>query len=261
MDNHLLSLLSMSANFDKLPNEMFHKIIKLITIDITVDYLNDLCTINKRWCDMINTLKLYMYKWYDINQHKDIILIRPNNKIKGKISYQKLQNYCTVYMKNHTNDNLRGQVYFYRREGHDINRKELDDIAEQYKYDNWVVKSFTEARYHGYITFSSYAHSNYTVTFFTKYKINIEKYRWRFDSLRYVKGKLNYHSLKLLELVFNDLVMVYGNIGNIISGTSELGSFHNPYFPKGKLNKNAYGKDYNFFNALFNHIKRAPNYE
>ena len=73
----------MSSNFDKLPNEMFHEIVKLIIIDITVEYLIDLCTVNKRWCDMINTLKLYTYNVYAINTRKRYTFI---SSIKIEIS-------------------------------------------------------------------------------------------------------------------------------------------------------------------------------
>jgi hypothetical protein len=233
-------------NFDLIPNEILLEIFNTIIIEIPVDYLIDLCTVNNRWYELINTMKLYMYS-------SDGNYIISSNR-KHRLLY-----YRAIYMKNHININLRNHIYFHRVEIHKINRNEFDNYIKCYNHDI----SFRDL--HEFVTHSTLNHNVYNIIVHTKYKLDdIEKYKIRFNSLKYIGNKLNYKSLKLLELVSADLITVYGSVSLDSSGTTDLNSYSNPlyiFYPKGELDEYFYDKKlYDFWDPVFNHIKSAPNY-
>ena len=219
---------------DTIPNEILQEILILVTMDIKVDYLIDLMTVNKLWHETLDTFMFYIYATSHIYGFgSSNMYIRSNNSDK-KLAWNNIPDYLVIYMKNYPDEKLCNTYYLNRKERHYMFADTIVNIADELNIDITKMKFFCNTGW-GSRTDKIIC----VVDFYTKYDLLSNKEI--LDKLEYIKTNTN-----LIKLV------------NLFFGLIKLAN--NGYF--GQIDQNIYSKNekvYHYFEKLYNYIKNPNN--
>lgn len=238
-------------SFGIIPTDVVGIIMKLVIVDIDIDYFIQLCQISKTIYGTIHTLKFFVSGYFCCSDCKGNWSMTTNyennkNKMSG----------CEIYMKNYPNNDLKDTLYYWTLENISMEKDVAHTISKKYNIESVIDLYFK--RYPVAI--------DYTLLVNAKYKVDIEKYKHWFD-LGCGTKKINFKSVGMIKKVYMHLSSVYGNgRNNGKSDGTETSPFNfkceKPYIPKGIINGNFYDdiqKEY--VDELYNYVKRFPCYE